>query len=198
MSKKTAINNSKFFDFIEDKDFSELSINDQLWIKENFSEEEYFQQRAIIANLPAALEKDEKIIPLPLVLPAKSLGRVIPLYQALTAIAAVAALIIFYFSIFGAQTELINKTEYIVQHDTVEVEKIIRDTVFQEVEKKIYVSNEVVIPTENTSCFIQETRLLESNPGIYLPDLNLVEIENTGSSLKDDATAVLISDYLNF
>jgi hypothetical protein len=77
------------------------------------------------------------------------------------------------------------------------VESVIYDTIFQNVQEKIYIQKDVLVQNSTTECYMQEPRLLESSPGIRLPDLNLVEIENSGTSLKDDATAILITDYLN-
>jgi hypothetical protein len=191
-------NNSRLIDLLEGKDFNELSVQERNWVLSQISEEEYSKQRLLILDLSDALKpEDDNLIPAPLVLPSKGAIRTIPLYQAAMSVAAMALLLISIFSLFGNQTEIINNTEYIVKHDTVEVEKTIYDTVFQTIEKKIYISKEVAVPAENTECYIEESRLLESNPSINLPTINLVEIENTGTSLKDDATAILITNYLN-
>lgn len=183
-------------DLLEKKSFTELSSNEKQFVLKSMSEFEYSQERAIIMNLAASFSNNNPK-PKPLIIPTSKSTRVIPLYQAIAAVASVAAVIIFYFSLDNNEIEVITNTEYIVKHDTIQVEKVIYDTIVHHTQKTVYIEKDVFVEASNAGCQIEEPRLLDASPSIILPDLNLVEVENSGTSLKNDATAVLITDYLN-
>jgi hypothetical protein len=121
-----------------------------------------------------------------------------PVYQT---IMAVAATVIFMLIIFPLNkiNNVTSIPEYIVKTDTIEIQKeIIKyDTVYQTIEKPIYIEKEVTVEN-NSNCTesIQEApRLLNSNTNMSLPELTENTITNKGTSLKDDNLSSLLVEF---
>jgi len=182
------------FDLIEQKQFDQLSSDEKQLVLSLITEEEFNLRKMLISTAPSTFE-DEVAIPAPLVIPQSSTTpfwkKPIPLYQVFMAAAIVAFLwLVIPLNQSGADTH----TEYIVQTDTVEVEKWQIDTVFQTTEKPIYLEREVVVDNTIQPTQKEEPRLLLPGPSspIYL---NENDISNNGSSLSGENSSALLPAF---
>lgn len=198
-------NESRLFDLIETKNWEELSSEEQLFVAQHISMEEYRLQRNVVLGAED-LYQDE-ILPLPLALPGTEkrtvTQRTIPMYQALIAIAAT-ILIFLWIWPRDNQTEIAQaktpanqtnaeqavaqtKTEYV--YDTIvryvtlvkNAEKAVKDTVYK------MVSLTQIVP---------EPILLQASAP-PLPDLKKENLSTTGTSLKEDNTSQLLPRIVN-
>lgn len=122
--------------------------------------------------------------------------RPIPLYQALTAVAATVAL---FFTIWPAQeaTSTGEKGENGPQTatiDTVFQTKTIRDTVIR-YEKGPPASKQH--PSNTTLTVTEQPRIFEASGNLHIPNPSLAEITPSGRSMKDDPAAVLYLSTMN-
>jgi len=186
----------RLFDLIESKSFEELSKEEQAFVLEHLSEEEYTLQRKVIAA-SAALEYPSEE-PLVLVPQEKKrfLNRSIPLYQALLGAASIVLLFLvignkkpvllnWNFSDVPLQISLTNGSASMQTiHDTIVKEipglrpatKIIHDT--------IAIVQQVLQQPEK--------RLTEVTQTLIYPELNEKLLESRSQSLKDDQAANLL------
>lgn len=194
-------NESRLFDLIETKNWEELSSEEQHFVAQHISVEEYRLQRNVVLGAEE-LYQDE-ILPLPLSLPGTQkrtvTQRTIPMYQALIAIAAT-ILIFLWIWPRDNQTEIAQanqtnaeqavaqtKTEYV--YDTIvryvtlvkNAEKAVKDTVYK------MVSLTQIVP---------EPILLQASAP-PLPDLKKENLSTAGTSLKEDNTSQLLPRIVN-
>ncbi len=198
---ETGINspNEKLFDLIEQKDFADLTLQEKEFVRKHYSEKEYTAQRMVVKIAPSAFDEEAIVIPFPLKTNPKKSGSLlmqsIPLYQVLL----VAAAIVLLFLLVPLNSNSIETAEpnYLVKHDTIQIEKLVHDTVFTVEEKYIPVEKIVYINTSSVvTCPKPEPRLLESSAIIQLPELEKENIINRGNSLSQESTAILIKDDL--
>lgn len=198
---ETGINspNEKLFDLIEQKDFVDLTLTEKEFVLQHISEKEYSSQRMVVKMAPAAFDEETVVIPFPLKTnPKKSeslLMQSIPLYQVLLVAAAI--ILLFLLVPLNATPTESAEPNYIVKHDTIQVEKLVHDTVFTVEEKYIPVEKIVYVNAATVVNYPKpEPRLLESVAGFNLPELEKENIINRGNSLSQESTAILIKDDL--
>ena len=202
MDKHLTPNESKLQDLLHAKDYSELSKDEAEFVKMQISKEDYVLQRAVILNAAALFDSDEKTTPAALIIPSNSntvgLKKQMPIYQSLLLVAATVVIMLMIFPINNNTIIDGTNTEYIVNTDTVQVEKevIKYDTIYQTIEKPIYVEKEVYLQSKPCIESIQEEpRLLNANTTISLPELTQSSVTNKGTSMKDDNLSSLIVEF---
>ena len=191
MDQELNHNEERFLALLESKDFSELTAEEQLLIREFCTAEEYQLQRRMLAEAPQLFDTDAEPTPLvvekTMVLPFWK--RPVPLYQALTAVAATVAL---FFAIWPAQeTSTDKQTQNGTQTasiDTIYRTKTIRDTVIRY--EKLPPAKKHT-HTQTTISVAEQPRMIEASGTVYIPTPSLSEITATGRSMKDDPAALL-------
>lgn len=188
---------NRLFDLLESFDFDQLSLEDKSFVLSNLSENDYRQQRKILAA--SADIKFPKAVPLPLVLPkpkTQFFSIPIPLYRVLI---GAAASIVLLFYLWPKET-LTKDSLYLHGKaivDTVYQTQTLFDTVFiREKQNEKIVRSEihdtVYIVLENIlSTSISGRKLIGSNT-VSLPKLDADHLKNTGKSLKDDDVSHLL------
>jgi hypothetical protein len=202
MDKHLTLNESKLQDLLHAKDYSGLNRKEVEFVLMQSSKEDYVLERAVILNAKTLFHEDQDVKPAPLVIPLSSnhirLNKEMPIYQSLL---LVAATIIIMLMIFPVNNNTIidgTKTEYIVNTDTIKIEKevIKYDTIYQTVEKPIYINKEIYVESKPCSEPIrEEPRLLNSNSTFSLPELTQNSVSNNGKSMKDDNVSSLIVEF---
>ena len=195
MDKFLNKNEEQLFELLDQKEFEDLSKDEEMFVLSVSSEEEYRFQRSLIS-----LSKEEELneirpFPLQIGKSENRSGKVVPLKFAFLAVAASVVLTFSVLKIFDNQIEQndIVRTEYLTKYDTVYQETTITDTVFIPIEKKVFVKEEIVV--NDGECFEikEEPRLLETGPA---QPINLDLSENKhGKSISKDNTTVLNFDF---
>ncbi|MCH2234548.1 MAG: hypothetical protein MK078_09870 [Crocinitomicaceae bacterium] len=193
MDKELNNNEERLFELLESKDFGQLNEAEKKFVSEHSSEADYRIQRKIILDLGDDNGVDVK--PLPLMLPNNNTGKVVPLPWFIGSVAAMFLLGIFAVSAFYNQ-EVITQIEYITQVDTLEIEKHVYDTIYQEKEVVKYYENKVYLSSEApTQCDREEPRLLETESTFEFVNIEDLNLENKGKSINEDESRELIVDY---
>lgn len=203
MDKQLSSNEQSLQDLLHTKNYTDLTTTEQSVVLSLITQSEYEIERQVILAAPSIFEEEPKAVPLPLIIPQTSKGvlwSTMPVYQSLLAVAVTIIFMLLIFPIHNESGSFETKTEYIVKVDTVEIEKEIYkyDTVYQTIEKPIYIQQAVYVESNSNPCInpIQEApRLLHSNPSMNLPELTEQLTENKGTSLKDDNLSSLIVEF---
>jgi len=201
MDKHLSPNESKLFDLLHTKNFSDLNSNDKTFVLNQTTQKEYELERQIILTAPLVFEDEESAKPLPLIIPTTSKGVLytkMPFYKTLLAVAATVIFMLLIFPIHQYNDLVKFKTEYIVKTDTIEIEKQIylHDTIYQTIEKPIYIETQIFAESNPCAKPIDEApRLLNSSPSLQLPELTTQIMESKGKSLKDDNLSSLIVEF---
>jgi len=203
MDKHLSKYESRLHELLLSKNYSELNSADQKFVLSVTTQSDYELERHVIFTASTLFDDDEKITPLHLFIQQKSSGMLfvkMPIYQSLLAVAATVIFMLLVFPIHTENSSLITKTEYIVKTDTVEIETEIYkyDTIYQTVEKPVYIKQTIVAESNSNPCVspIQEApRLLQSSQTINLPDLTQQLTDSRGTSLKDDNLSSLIVEF---
>lgn len=191
MEKELNPREERFLELLESTDFSALNEEEQLLVLEFCTPEEYQLQRQMLQEAPFLFGTDAE--PTPLVVEEAVAvpfwKRPVPLYQALTGIAATIAL---FFVIWPGQETASTGTESGPQTaaiDTVYRTKTIHDTVVRY--EKIAPAKKQ--PDQNSSSIRipHEQRIIESSGSVYIPAPTLSDMSARGRSMKDDPAAVL-------
>lgn len=189
MEKELNPREEQFLELLEQKDFSALSAEEQLLVSEFCSPEEYALQRRMLVEANTLFDDHHEVTPL--IIGETTLPfwkRPVPLYQALTGIAATIAL---FFSIWpAAETEQAQngtKTgEQTASVDTVYLTRTIRDTVIR------YKSTSKTPTTSSESLpKVSPPRILEVENSMFVPLPVHAQTASSGRSLKEDAAAGL-------
>lgn len=193
MDQELNYNEERFLALLESKDFAELTAEEQLLVREFCTEEEYRLQRRMLQEAPHLFDIDTEPAPL-IVEETQALPfwkRPVPLYQALTAVAATVAL---FFAIWPAQEEVSSGSQgkngpQTAIVDTVFRTRTIRDTVIR-YEKRPQAKKQ---PEMHTAALTisEQPRMIEPSGSVYIPTPSLTEITATGRSMKDDPAALL-------
>ena len=195
MEKELNSIETKLFDLIESKDFSDLNQADKIFVLEQISIEDYEFQRQIISE--AKNVEKENLKPRPLQIPVNekvSNGKVIPLYQAILAVASVVIL----FILIWPKNEIITKNPIqLSENDTIIQTKVIHDTFVKYVPEIKYIEKNnpqtkieyVTIYEQKTS---EEPRLLEVTQSLNLPPITKESIQKKGNTLKEDQSSKCI------
>lgn len=185
MDKELSHNEERLFELLESKNFDQLSAAEQVFVLGQLSQEAYDLQRSILVE---ATENDIEIpIVAPLVLPEKQKKAiVIPLYQAIMAVASVVILFVLIWPSNPTTTKIVyqkSKPQTITKfvHDTVFVAnsgiatvKYVYDTIYENIVES------VPIATQN--------RLLEAQASFQLPALTADLFRVNSLSMKDDSS----------
>ena len=202
MDKHLSERENRLHELLQSKNFSELNLSDQKFVLSMMTQVDYDLEREVIVVAPFLFEDEEKAIPVPLIVPQQSKGVLfssMPIYQSLLAVAATVIFMLLFFPIH-TNGALLTNTEYIVKTDTVEIEKEIYkyDTIYQTVEKPIYIKQDVYVDNNSTPCIDpiqEEPRLFKPSQTFSLPELTEAVTENKGTSLKDDNLSSLIVEF---
>ena len=166
---------------------------------EQITQEEYEFQRQIIVESAELMEV--QVCPKPLLVPIThkaTKGKVIPMYQALIAVASV----IVVFLILWPKNEVIDKAAIqLSENDTIVQTKIIHDTFVKYVPKIKYITKvspetKIEYVTIYKSKTEEEPKLLEVAQSLNLPQITRESIQNKGNSLKEDQSSKFIKPIL--
>ncbi|MEN9302250.1 MAG: hypothetical protein RL264_679 [Bacteroidota bacterium] len=197
MDKELSHNEERLFELLESKNFDQLSATEQAFVLGQLSQEAYDLQRSILVEA----SENELEIPevAPLVLPEKQKKAiVIPLYQAILAVASVVILFVLLWPSDKTVTKIVyqqatSKPQTITNiiHDTVFVAnsgiatvKYMYDTIYENIVES------VPIATQN--------RLLEAQAAFQLPALTSDLFRVNSLSLKDDSSLNVLSSGFHF
>jgi hypothetical protein len=186
MDKELSHNEERLFELLESKNFNQLSATEQAFVLGQLSQEAYEFQRSILVEA----SKNELEIPAvaPLVLPEKQKKAiVIPLYQAIMAVASVVIMFVLLWPSDNTETKVVyqqvtSKPQTITKfvHDTVFIAnsgiatvKHVYDTIYENIVES------VPIATQN--------RLLEAQVSFQLPALTSDLFRVNSLSMKDDS-----------
>jgi hypothetical protein len=185
MDKELSHNEERLFELLESKNFDQLTAAEQAFVLGQLSQEAYEFQRSILMEA----SENELEIPAvaPLILPEKQKKAiVIPMYQAILAIASVVILFVLIWPSNPTTTKIVYKkskpqTITNVVHDTVFIAnpgiatvKYVYDTIYESIVES------VPIATQN--------RLLEAQASFQLPALTADLFRVNSLSLKDDSS----------
>lgn len=201
MDKELSHNEERLFELLESKNFDQLSATEQAFVLGQLSQEAYEFQRSIISETT----ENELEIPevAPLVLPEKQKKAiVIPLYQAILAVASVVILFVLLWPSDKTVTKIVyqqatSKPQTITNiiHDTVFVAnsgvntvKFIYDTIYETITHY----------SEERSSFQADNRLLEAQAAFQLPALSADLFRVNSLSLKDDSSLNVLSSGFHF
>lgn len=198
MDQELNFNEEQFLALLESNDFTALTAEEQLLVQKFCTPEEYQLQRRMLAEAPHLFDTEAE--PGPFNLEEKASlpfwKRPVPLYQALTAVAATVAL---FFTIWPAQ-EVVSSGEkgekgpQTATIDTVYHTKTIRDTVIRyekrpPAKKQDETYSELTVPGQ--------PRIIESSGNVYIPAPTLSDLTPSGRSMKDDPAAILYLSTMN-
>lgn len=192
MEKELNPREERFLELLESTDYQNLTAEEQLLVQEFCTPEEYHLQRRMFLEAPFLFENNAE--PAPLILD-EAVGtpfwkRPIPLYQAITGIAATIAL---FFAIWPSQEIPAGKSQdqglQTATIDTVYRTKTIHDTVVRY--EKVAPTKKQSNPSSSSIKIPREQRIIESPGSVYIPAPSLSDISANGRSMKDDPATVL-------
>lgn len=180
-------------ELIESKDFIELSSDEKTFVLSYSSEDNYKLERAVLVESKLLYHEDE---PRSLILSHQKKGIVIPLYQTIIAAAAAFVLAFLLFRSSTSPTEIV-KNQILANTDTVYVEKLIIDTVIQTKTEYVQTAAKMVtsdIKPSTSPC--ESAPSVLSNEGSFEADLRATTLANKGMSARNDATIVLMENWV--
>ncbi len=200
MDRELDKNSEKLFDFIESRNWNQLTAQERQFVLLHMTEDEYHFQRQILTEADDIFE--ENLDAKPLILPAINVTPIlamrIPLYQT---ILAVAATVLVFLMLWPKNQEIEQpviqpmaqqkpeiKTNFV--HDTV-VKYI---TLTQLEERVVY---DTITAFVQTTVKSEEPRLFQANNNLPILDLSPSKLEARGSSLKDENTVDLLPKMVN-
>lgn len=186
MEKKLNKQEEKLQILIETKAFVDLTEVEQYFVLGQISQVDYELQHALVRE---CAELTEELQPLPLVISGNRRGIVIPLYQA---IAAVAASIVISFLVFHSKESVNHSGEKIMlsQTDTVYVDRVELDTVvhyqikYIDRNKKTVKAEMVKVEPDKDPMFISSE--------FQMSELSEMDLKNEGTSAINDKSIRLI------
>ena len=190
MDKELSHNEERLFELLESKNFDQLTTAEQVFVLGQLSQEAYEFQRSILVEA----SKNELEIPAvaPLVLPEKQKKAiVIPLYQAIMAVASVVILFVLIWPSNPTTTKIVYKkskpqtvTKFV--HDTVFIAnpgiatvKYVYDTIYENIVESVPIAS--------------QNRLLEAQVSFQLPALTSDLFRVNSLSMKDDSSLNFLS-----
>jgi hypothetical protein len=184
MDKELSHNEERLFELLESKNFNQLSATEQAFVLGQLSQEAYEFQRSILVE---ASENEPEIPAVaPLILPEKQKKAiVIPLYQAIMAVASVVILFVLIWPSNPTTTKIVYKkskphtiTKFV--HDTVFIAnpgiatvKYVYDTIYENIVESVPIAS--------------QNRLLEGQVSFQLPALTSDLFRVNSLSMKDDS-----------
>ncbi len=187
MDKELSHNEERLFELLESKNFDQLTAAEQVFVLGQLSQEAYEFQRSILSE---ASENEIEIPAVaPLILPEKKKKAiVIPMYQAIMAVASVVIMFVLLWPSDNTETKVVyqqatSKPQTITKfiHDTVFVAnpgiatvKYVYDTIYENIVESVPVA------TQN--------RLLEAQASFQLPALTADLFRVNSLSIKDDSS----------
>ena len=179
------------------KRFEALTEEERVFVLEEMTEADYRLESEIIHVAPELFdETDEHTVP-PLLLPAqhkKGLSRQMPVYQTLITVAATVILMWLIIPQSTITKVAAGEPEYVYQTDTVERIVVKHDTIYQTVDKPVYIEKPIYVELTSTP-LKEEPRLLNATANIPVPELNRQSALNKGTSLNQDDISTLITTF---
>lgn len=178
----------KWQELIESKRFDELSDEQLMFVLANGGETQFKLEQLALQNV-----KELYVIPEPRSLNlSEKKGIIIPLYQAILAVAA--AVVLSFFAFRMNDTIVVNTPMSMASADTVYIEKERIDTVLQ-TETKI-VTHYVIVPSDCPTAKVQSTHSsLSNSQAPFNPDLNNLSLANKGRPASMDKTLGLVENW---
>ncbi len=183
---------------IEQKSFSELSATEKAFVEQFIHQHEYQLRHELISST----QQDEtKFEPKPLILPKENNRIVVPLYQAILAVAATILVMFFLKFPYSNISSLVSSEQvrYISVTDTIKEIEYVYDTIYEEVEKTKVVEKKVYVPQtevqyvkvyENTD--LHPSEVLNAPNNYQKPNLKSILNEVDGSeSLAEETNSKL-------
>jgi hypothetical protein len=186
MDKYLNNNEERLFDLVDQKDFDQLTPEEQAFVKTHFSEAEYRLQRQLISESHTLYETVAEVPPLVIPVTNSSVfGKQVPLYQALIGIAATIALFLSIWPTQTEKTETQNDKPVLSKTDTIIQTKIIRDTIIRYKNYRNGKQSAQASSADDEQFLAAQMRILEANT-LQLPEI-VNELNRLGGhSLKDD------------
>lgn len=190
MDKELSQNEERLFELLESKNFDQLTTAEQVFVLGQLSQEAYEFQRSIL--IEAAENELEIPAVAPLILPEKQKKAiVIPLYQAIMAVASVVILFVLIWPSNPTTTKIVYKkskphtiTKFV--HDTVFIAnpdiatvKYVYDTIYENIVESVPIAS--------------QNRLLEAQVSFQLPALTSDLFRVNSLSMKDDSSLNTLS-----
>jgi hypothetical protein len=186
MDKHLNNNEERLFDLVDQKDFDQLTPEEQAFVETHLSEAEYRMQRQLISESQTLYETVAEVPPLVIpVTNASVFGKQVPLYQALIGIAATIALFLSIWPTQTEKTETQNDKPVLSKTDTIIQTKIIRDTIIRYKNYRNGKQSAQASSADDEQFLAAQMRILEANT-LQLPEI-VNELNRLGGhSLKDD------------
>ncbi|MCJ8289514.1 MAG: hypothetical protein HRT58_07595 [Crocinitomicaceae bacterium] len=174
---------------IESKDFDQLSNSEKAFVLGMSTENNFRLERTVLVESKIVYQEIE---PRPLILTEEKKAIVIPLYQAILAVAASFVIGFLLFRSDGNTTEIVNG-QSLATTDTVYVEKLVFDTIIQT--KIEYIQLAAKQGSTNEVQSSDNTRSVLSSQSSFEADLSSTTLANKGTSAANDETLVLMEDW---
>ncbi len=167
---------SRLLEYLESREYNELTAEEKQWVDQYISEEEYSLRRTIVV---AATEMPQTEVPRPLILPQKTPP--IPLFLTAFSSAAAAAILVFLF----VKSENLKEVHFespqpVAQTDTVYIEQIRIDTLID----SVFVPYAVKVPESVAQVQIPEFQMNTLPP----PGIRSEDLVNSGVASADDSS----------
>jgi hypothetical protein len=186
MDKHLNNNEERLFDLVDQKDFDQLTPEEQAFVETHLSEAEYHMQRQLISESHTLYETVAEVTPLVIPVTNSSVfGKQVPLYQALIGIAATIALFLSIWPTQTEKTETQNDKPVLSKTDTIIQTKIIRDTIIRYKNYRNGKQSAQASSADDEQFLAAQMRILQANT-LQLPEI-VNELNRLGGhSLKDD------------
>ena len=186
MDKHLNDNEERLFDLVDQKDFDQLTPEEQTFVETHFSEAAYRLQRQLISESNTLYEAVAEVPPLVVPMANSTVfGKQIPLYQAFIGIAATFALFLSIWPDQTEKTEVQNNKPALSKTDTIIQTKIIRDTIIRYKNHRNGNQSAQSSRSEDDQFLATQMRILEANT-LQLPEIVNDLNRSGGHSLKDD------------
>lgn len=184
MDKYLNSDEERLFDLLESKDADQLTTEERQFVQQQMGLDEYTLHRNTMRESAVAFGEIPE--PVAFSVPASHsgsfFGKSVPLWQALTAVAATILLfLVLWPDSIPGKSQTTSHTQQLSHTDTVLLTQTRVDTVIR------YIREQREAGTENTLAIEPaQIRMLEGNTAVVLPEISNEIISQRGRSLNDD------------
>lgn len=174
----------QLLEWLESCDFDDLTAKEQLWVKEHLTEKEYRFRRSVITGISYAFAGTPE--PRALNIGTTASGKTVPLWQAVTAVAATVAVLLSLWpsaAVVPAQSRREGDRQ-LSRTDTVIETRVIVDTVVRYMHDR----GEWKAEKRKADRVPVEMRPVDNERAIRLPDVSSAVTNNRGRTLSDDTS----------
>lgn len=187
MDKYLNSDDERLFDLLESKDADQLTTEERQFVQQQMGLDEYTLQRNTIRESAVAFGEIPEPVPfsVPTSHSGSFFGKSVPLWQALTAVAATVLLfLVLWPDNIPGKTPTILRSQQLSHTDTVILTQTRVDTIIR------YIREQRETDKENTLAIQPaQMRMLEGNTAVVLPEISNEIISQRGRSLNDDTAA---------